>query len=252
MLTMHTMQWRSLDEMMGGLRPPENCCLEQLSRDSVDQVTALLGKWYPDIRVGTESRHLEPSFYEQYVCIQGESPDRPVYAILGKDRDTQEVIGLLTLEKNARGLQLSAAMGAVEPSQRGLGLGQFGISLLEQVGRNIGAEVVLYYSTLKMARAQRNAEHRGFKLVGLVPAFDVDAIAPNTVKRVYEAIYAKVLVGPERIQLPDWNALIPTTRALYTHLFGQHPAAATMEHRNGVSVPTSAPMPISASEARHG
>lgn len=252
MLTMHTMQWRSLDAMMGELRPPENCCLEQLSLDSVGQITAILAKWYPDIRVGTESRHLEPSFYEQHVCIQGESPDRPVYAILGRDRNTQEIIGLLTLEKNVRGLQLSAAMGAVEPSQRGLGLGQFGITLLEQVGRNIGAEVVLYYSTLKMARAQRNAEHLGFKLVGLVPAFDVDAIAPNTVKRVYEAIYAKVLVGPEKIHLPDWNALIPTTRALYTHLFGQHPAAAPAAPMTAISIPTSAPVPSSAPEARHG
>ncbi|NVJ02086.1 hypothetical protein HV824_28755 [Myxococcus sp. AM009] len=252
MLTMHKMQWRRLDEMLGGLRPPEGCSLEQLSRDSIDQVTTLLGKWYPDIRVGTESRHLEHSFYDQHVCLQGESPDQPVYAILGRDEATQEIIGLLTLEKNVRGLQLSAAMGAVEPSQRGLGLGQFGIALLEQVGRGIGAEVILYYSTLKMARAQRNAELRGFKLVGLVPAFDVDAIAPNTVKRVYEAIYAKVLVGPEKIQLPDWNALIPTTRALYTHLFGQHPSASTAEPMTVVPIPTSAPVPISAPEARHG
>ena len=250
---MHTMQWRSLDEMFGQLKSPEGCSVEQLSREEVPLVTMLLSTWYPDIRVGTESRHLEPAFYDKDVYLKGESPDRPVYAFICRDLATQDIIGLMTLERNVRGLQLSATMGAVEPSQRGLGLGQLGISLLEQVGRSIGAEVVLYYSTLKLARVQRNAEHRGFKLVGLVPAFDVDAIAPNTVKRVYEALYAKVLVGPERVHIPDWNALIPTTRALYTHLFGPHPSAAASEGAPPtLTVPVSAQVPTSVPEVRHG
>ncbi|ATB48265.1 hypothetical protein MYMAC_003891 [Corallococcus macrosporus DSM 14697] len=251
MPAMQTMRWRSLGEMIGDLELPESCYAEQLSRDDIPRVTKLLGTWYPDIRVGTESRHLEPSFYDKEVYLRGESPDRPVYAMLGRDRATGDIIGLLTLERNVRGLQVSATMGVLEPSQRGLGLGQVGLSVLEQVGRSIGAEVILYYSTLKLARVQRNAEHRGFTLVGLVPAFDVDAIAPNTVKRVYEAIYAKVLVGPEQIHLPDWNALTPTTRALYTHLFGQHPSAAAAEGATpAFSVPASAQRP--APEVRHG
>ncbi|NBD11684.1 hypothetical protein FOF48_29340 [Corallococcus sp. Z5C101001] len=221
---MNSMQWRDLREMLGEHEAPGGHSLEQLSREDIPLVTGLLRGWYPDIQVGTESRHLEPSFYEREFFLRGESPDRPLCAVLCRTREQHDIIGLLTLEKNARGLQISAPMGVVEPSRRGMGIGQFGVSLLEVVGRSIGAEVALYYSTLKVAQAQLNAERRGFKLVGIVPAFDMDAIAPGTVKRVYEAIYAKVLVSPERIHVPDWDALVPSTRALFTHLFGTHPA----------------------------
>ncbi|WP_232293077.1 hypothetical protein [Stigmatella aurantiaca] len=222
--TTDVMQWRGLQEMLGELEAPPGYAFEQLAREDIPRTTELLRTWYPDICVGTESRHLEPSFYEREVFLRGESPDRPLYAVLSRDQDTQDIIGLMTLEKNIRGLQISAAMGAIEPSRRGLGLGQHGLTLLEVIGRSIGAEVALYYSTLKAARGQLNAERRGFLLVGIVPAFDMDAIAPGTVKRVYEALYAKVLANPERVHLPDWNALIPSTRALFTHLFGHHPA----------------------------
>jgi hypothetical protein len=223
----NVMQWRGLQEMLAGLEGPPDYALEQLAREDIPQLTQLLRAWYPDICVGTESRHLEPSFYERDVFLRGEASDRPLFAVLSRARDSGDIIGLLTLEKNARGLQISASMGAVEPTRRGLGLGQYGLTLLEVIGRSIGAEVALYYSTLKAARGQLNAERRGFQLVGIVPAFDMDAIAPGTVKRVYEALYAKVLISPERIHLPDWNALIPSTRALFTHLFGQHPAEPT-------------------------
>ncbi|WP_233577161.1 hypothetical protein [Citreicoccus inhibens] len=221
---MNVMQWRSLEEMLKGLVVPEIYSVELLAREDIPKVTALLRAWYPDIRVGTESRHLEPAFYEREFSLRGESEDRPLTALVCRARESNDIIGLLTLEKNVRGLQISAPMGAVEPTYRGLGIGQLGVPVLEVVGRSIGAEVALYYSTLKVARTQRNAERHGFKLVGLVPAFDVDAIGPGTVKRVYEALYAKVLVGPEKVHLPDWNVLIPSTRALFTHLFGAHPA----------------------------
>ncbi|MFY2556087.1 hypothetical protein ACN469_00430 [Corallococcus terminator] len=223
---MDLMRWRSLEEMLSGIEVPEGCSAEQLAREDLPRLTALLERWYPDIRVGTESRHLEPSFYEREFFLRGESPDRSLYGILVRASQSGDIIGLLTMERNVRGLQLSAALGVLEPSRRGLGIGFLGTAALEVVGRNIGAEVVLYYSTLKTARAQRNAENQGFKLVGLVPAFDVDAIAPGTVKRVYEALYSKVLVEEERVHLPEWEVLTPSTRALYTHLFGPHPSQA--------------------------
>ncbi|GEN07545.1 hypothetical protein SAMN05443572_101440 [Myxococcus fulvus] len=230
---MNVMRWLGLEEMLSGLDTPVGCTAEQLSRDDIPRLTALLSTWYPDIRVGTESRHLDPSFYEREVYLRGESPERPLYAIVCREQKSGDLIGLLTLERNVRGLQLSAALGVVEPSRRGVGIGSLGTSALEVVGRNIGAEVVLYYSTLKTPLGQRNAEDRGYTLVGLVPAFDVDAIAPGTVKRVYEALYAKVLVAQERVHVPAWEMLTPPTRALFTHLFGPHPAqtAVTPEVR---------------------
>ncbi|MCY1042886.1 hypothetical protein OV208_16320 [Corallococcus sp. bb12-1] len=234
---MKIMQWGELGQMLSGHAEPRGCFIQQLAREDIPQLTEHLRDWYPDIQVGTESRHLEPTFYEREFFLRGESPDRSLYAMLCRSQERNEIIGLLTLEKNVRGLQISAPMGAIKPSHRAMGIGQLGVTVLEAVGRSIGAEVALYYSTLKLARAQLNAEHHGFKLVGIVPAFDMDAIAPGTVKRVYEAIYAKVLTGPEHVHIPDWNALIPSTRALFTHLFGAHPIhlanAPVQEQKHG-------------------
>jgi hypothetical protein len=217
------MAWRELDEMLAGFERPSGYTLEQLGPEDVDLLAARLGSWYPDIQVGTESRHLEPDFYRTHYFLRGGDPGRSFYAIVCRPEGSADIVALMTLEKNARGLQISSPMGAVEPSQRGLGIGASGTAILETVGRNIGAEVAFYFATLKVARTQKNAERHGFQLVGIMPAWDRDAIAPGVVRRVYEAIYAKVLVGGEAIELPRWEALVPSTRALFTHLFGKHP-----------------------------
>ena len=217
------MDWRALDEMLQGWSPPVGYRVEQLARVDIPEVTERLRAWYPDICVGTESRHLEAGFYEREFFLRGEDPARSLVGLLCRPRDGHELVAMMTLERNARGRQISSPMGAVEPSSRGIGLGHIGTVMLETVGRNIGAEVAYYFATLKVARTQRNAERHGFTLVGIVPAFDQDAVAPGTVRRVYEGLYAKVLADPARIQLPAWEAMIPSTRALYRHLFGPHP-----------------------------
>ena len=40
-------------------------------------------------------------------------------------------------------------------------------------------------------------------MVGIVPAFDRDLMRDGAVKRVFEAIYAKVLVSDDAVQLPE-------------------------------------------------
>jgi hypothetical protein len=218
-----TMQWRDMHEMLDGLPYPAGCSVEQLARADVEPLTRKLQSWYPDIRVGSESRHLEPAFYEREFYLRGEDPERPLIGMIIRSLDSGEIIGFQALERNPRGLQISSPMGVAEPSQRGLGLGSFGTQTLEKIGRSIGAEIAFYYSTLKIPQAQKAAERQGYRLVGIVPGFDVDALAPGVVRRVYEGLYAKLLVDDERVQLPDWKALIPSTRALYRHLFPRHP-----------------------------
>lgn len=214
-----TMKWRELSEMLNGLQPPPGYVVEQLARGDIRRVTELLRTWYPDIHVGSESRHLSPEFYENEFFLAGESRDRTFFAILVRSSDTGDIVGVQTIERNVRGLQVSSPMGVVEPSRRGYGLGHFGPLMFETVARGIGAEIAYYYSTLKSQAPQRAAERQGFKLVGLVPAFDVDAIAPGVHKRVYEALYAKVLVDPERVHVPPRETLTATTQALFDHLF---------------------------------
>ncbi len=216
------MRWKPISEMLSGIGQ-RGYVFEQLARKEIPEITRLLRTWYPDIRIGAESRHLDNSFYEREFFLEGETEDKPYFAVICRPEGSPEIVALLVLEKNDRGHQISSPMGAVEPSQRGLGIGGLGTAMLEAAGRSIGAEVAYYIATLKSSRPQRNAERHGFKLVGIIPAFDEDAIAPGVEKRVYEAIYAKVLVSPERVHLPAWADMTESTRSLWTHLFGKHP-----------------------------
>jgi hypothetical protein len=144
-----------------------------------------------------------------------------------------EIVGFMSLEKNVRGRQIWSPMGAVEPTQRGLGIGQFGTVILEHVGRFIGAEVAFYQVTLKGMRQQKNAERHGFKLCGLLPAIDRDAVFPGVVRRVYEGIYVKVLAPASEVQLPEWKDLGESARALWATVFGEHPGSSGSSGSSG-------------------
>jgi hypothetical protein len=48
----------------------------------------------------------------------------------------------------------------------------------------------------------------------VVPAFDRDLVAPGTIKRVWEAIYVKLLVEDGAVHRPEAEHLVPETAAL--------------------------------------
>ena len=62
-------------------------------------------------------------------------------------------------------------------------------------------------------------ERAGYRLLGFVPGYDREVVAPGLVKRVYEAVYAKVLVPDEELLRPDPQNLSPKARALFEVLF---------------------------------
>jgi hypothetical protein len=209
--------------MLSGIQMPDGVRVEQLGRGDIDDVIARLRGWYPDIVVGTESRHLDRSFYEREWSLRGEEHDRPFYGLVSRATDSGDLVSFMSLEKNVLGRQISSPMGAVEPTSRGLGIGQLGTIILEQIGRAIGAEVAFYQVTLKTMRQQKNAERHGFKLCGILPAIDRDAIGPGVVKRVYEGVYVKVLADPAEVHVPAWSDLGESARALWLAIFGEHP-----------------------------
>jgi hypothetical protein len=59
----------------------------------------------------------------------------------------------------------------------------------------------------------------GWQLVGITPGFDREVIGPGDVKRVYEAIYAKVLVAAEDLLRPRADDLTPAVLALFDLLY---------------------------------
>ena len=74
-------------------------------------------------------------------------------------------------------------------------------------------------ATLKVPHVQRVFETLGWQLIGITPGYDREMVAPGVVKRVYEAIYAKVLVAETRLLRPSAQNLTSKTRAFFRLLF---------------------------------
>jgi hypothetical protein len=217
------MNWSNVPEVLAATKAPTGYELAQLGREDVPQMAAALRRWYPDIAVGAESCHLDAEFYYEKTMLAEVIEDRAVYPVVAKSGDC--TVAMITFEKNNHARTITSRMGAIAPEHRGPGLALLGPILLEKIGRAIGAELAYYFATLKTPHQQILAERLRYQLVGIIPAYDRDMVRPGEVRRVYEAIYARVLVGPELVELPGPGALTARTRALWETLFGGSPGA---------------------------
>ena len=209
--------WEGALLAVADTKTPPDYTLMQLRREGVPELAKALGDWYPDLRVSGEQCHLDPEFYYQHCALAGETSERPVLAIVATNRGA--VVGVLTLERDVPSLTVSCRVGAIAPDHRGPALALLGPQLLERVGRRMGAALVLYYATLQTPHQQLLAERCRFVLVGIVPACDQNYASGHAVKRVYEAIYAKVLCDDASVALPPEGALTLKTRAVWRALF---------------------------------
>jgi hypothetical protein len=62
-------------------------------------------------------------------------------------------------------------------------------------------------------------EAAGYRLLGFPPGYDREEVSPGVVKRVYEAVYDKLLVAEDEVLRPDPRNLTPRARMLYALLF---------------------------------
>ena len=88
------------------------------------------------------------------------------------------------------------------------------LALEEAIGRSMGMGMVYGLATLKYPYFQRTFERMGWQLIGIMPGFDQELVAPEKVGRVYEAIYVKVL-EPSTLLPPDKANMTETVRDLY-------------------------------------
>jgi hypothetical protein len=114
---------------------------------------------------------------------------------------------------------LYARLGVISPRHRGKRLGHTFALLTEAIGRAIGMGMIYGLATLKVPHVQRVFEALGWQLIGITPGYDREMVAPGVVKRVYEAIYAKVLVADARLLRPSARNLTERTRAFFRLLF---------------------------------
>jgi hypothetical protein len=208
------MNWVAIDEVSSKLPIPHGYRTEQLKRSEIPELIRCFRDWFPDVTVGAESCYQREDFYSREVSLEGE-PERDVIVFLIKK--DQELVAMVSLQRFEDSLTLYGRIGAIAPRYRGAKLAYLGPALLEAMGRAMGMEVIYALAEFTIPNAQMAFERAGFQIVGIIPASDRLMVAPGVIKRVYEAIYIKVLAAD--VLRPQPESMTPRTKTLYDFLF---------------------------------
>jgi len=211
----NAMRWPSVEDITTRAPLPAGYRYQYLDRQQVPTLVAALKAWYPGIAVGNASCHLRECFYTDSVCLDGQL-ERDVLVVLFMQND--ELAGVFSVERDADSEVLYGRIGAISPKHRGSRLSRNFLLLEEALGRAMGMGMVYGLGTLRHPHMQATFERMGWQLIGITPGFDRELVAPGVVKRVYEALYAKVLI-PEKLLRPRTQDLTPGVKALFDQLF---------------------------------
>ena len=210
------MKWLDIGEMAGAVPLPDGYRFELLKRSDIQEVVDSIQGWFPDISVGSASVYLRSDFLGEKVCLAEEADKDVLVVLLRAGRD---LAGFFSCERDPDTLSLYARLAVVAPEHRGVGLCRKCIMLTEFIGRRIGMGMVYGMATLKIPHVQRAFEALGWRLIGIAPGYDREMVAPDVVKRVYEAVYAKVLVAECELLRPHTRNLTRGTRSIFRQLF---------------------------------
>lgn len=210
------MKWPATDDIAKLHGLPEGYRFEQLRRSDIPALISAIAAWHPDISIGIGSCYLRESFYTEKVFLRDEV-EKDLYVVL--IMHGEELAGMGSWEREPDALTLYARLGIVAPVHRGLKISVRAVEFSENLARAMGAGFVYGLATLKVPSMQLALERAGYQLLGFVPGYDREVVAPGLVKRVYEAVYAKVLVPDEELLRPDPKNLSPKARALFEVLF---------------------------------
>ena len=159
---------------------------------------------------------MREDFYTQKVFLEGEA-ERDICVLLFKFND--ELVGIWSFEQEPDALALYHRLMIVAPAHRGSKVAGNAMVGTKRMGLAMGAEFMYVLATLKIPNMQLALERAGYQLVGFAPGYDREVVAAGVVKRVYEAVYAKVLVPEHGLHRPDSKNLTPKTKALCDLLF---------------------------------
>ena len=212
---MNAVRWPSVEEIETKAPLPPGYRYQYLDRQQIPTLIAALKAWYPGIVVGNASCHLREGFYIDKVCLDDQL-ERDFLVILFMLDD--ELAGVFSVERDVDSEVLYGRIGAISPKHRGSRLSRNIVLLEEALGRAMGMGMVYGLGTLRHPHMQATFERMGWQLVGITPGFDQEVVEPGVVKRVYEAVYARVLV-PEELLRPRAHDLTPGVKVLFDLLF---------------------------------
>ena len=130
-----------------------------------------------------------------------------------------ELVGMGSWERESAALTLFARLGVIAPAHRGARMAVLAMELGEKMGRSMGAGFIYTLATMKMPQMQLALERAGYQLIGFMPGYDREEVAPGVVKRVFEAGYAKRLAPAEEYLRPDDKNMTPNAKRLFDTIF---------------------------------
>jgi hypothetical protein len=216
MKTEHAFRWMSVEHMSAAVKLPMGYRFELLARDQIAEVITFVKTWFPGITVGAASGYTRAEFYETQTSLADEV-ERDVLVMLIRRDD--ELAAVICGERNQDSLTLYASLAVVAAHHRGSQLGTSGIVLMEALARHMGCGLIYGLATLKAPYMQSALEAAGWQLIGITPGYDRELVAPGIVKRVFEAVYAKVLAVDGNLLLPERENLTARTRSFFDFVF---------------------------------
>lgn len=210
------MNWMDIDEVVAHVPLPEGYRFELLQRAEIAGLAGAIEAWFPDISIGGASCYLREEFFADKVFL-ADAPERDVLVVLIKQG--AELAGVFSCERDRDTLALYARLAVIAPRHRGARLCQACIALSEAIGQALGMGMIYAMATLKVPHVQKAFEALRWQLIGITPGYDREMVAPGVVKRVYEAVYAKVLIGDAGLLRPQARNLTAKTRAFFDLLF---------------------------------
>jgi hypothetical protein len=216
------MNWPAIDQLASFAPLPAGYQYQWLRRTEIQSLIACIERSHPDIAVGGGSCYLREDFYLDHVCLDGEG-DKNI--IVGLFTHAGEIAGMWSLERDPDALSIYSRLIIIAPEHRSAKIASRALPLVESIGRAMGAEFLFGLATLKIPHMQHALEAGGWQLIGFTSGYDREQVAPGVIKRVFEAVYTKVLVSEDELMRPDPNNLTPRARALFDALFPSQAAA---------------------------
>ena len=210
------MKWPTTSELSRLVPLTEGYCFAELDRAMIPALIGAIRVWHPAISTGVASCYLREDFYHRSVVLDGEE-DRDIMVV--PFTFAGQLAGVWSFEREIDSLAIYGRLIIVAPEHRGARLAAAAMKGTENLGRAMGAAFLYAMATLKIPQAQRALEGAGYRLLGFFPGYDREEVSPGVVKRVYEPVYAKLLVPEDEVLRPDPRNLTPRARVLYALLF---------------------------------
>jgi hypothetical protein len=218
------MKWPTVEALTTLIPLPPGYRFALLGRPHIASLVGAIKTWHPSISVGIASGYLREDFYHNRASLDGEA-ERDILVV--RIMFNEELAGVWSFEREVDSLAVYGRLIILAPEHRGKKLSVHAMAGTENIGRAMGAAFMYALATLKDPYVQRALESAGYRLLGFFPGYDREEVAPGVVKRMYQAVYAKLLVPEEQVHWPDPTKMTPKARALFELLFSDRPAALT-------------------------